>query len=69
MTTRRLEMRSTAYLKLLIVTTVLIYSMTLHQARKDFGHILKAKERTTLELHHSRMEILFALMLNTRLVF
>ena len=66
-TTRRLEMRSTAYLKLLTVTTVPICSMTLHQARKDFGHI--SKERITTELHHSRMEILFVLMLNTRHVF
>ena len=68
-TTRRLEMRSTAYLKLLIVTTVLICSMTLHQARNNFGHVLKAKERITMELHRSRMEILFVLMLNTRHVF
>ena len=46
--------------------TVLICSMTLHQARKDFGHILKAKERIITELHRSRMEILSVLMLNTR---
>ena len=42
-TTRRLEMRSTAYLKLLTITIVPICSMTLHQQRKDFGHKSKAK--------------------------
>ena len=52
-TTRRLEMRSTAYLKLFTITTVPICSMTLHQVRKDFGHISKAKEKITTELHCS----------------
>ena len=38
-------------------------------SKKDFGHILRQKERITLELHHSRMEKMFIPMRSIRLVF
>ena len=66
-TTRKLEMRSTAYLKLPTVTTIPICLVTPPQVKKDSGHILKLKERITLELHHWRMEKIFTPVLNTRL--
>jgi len=56
-------MRSTVYLKLPTITTV----VTPPQVKKDSGHILKLNERITLELHHLRMEKIFTPMLNARL--